>query len=223
MMLSYTHRFIFVHIYRTGGTSIFRALGKRFDVVEALHNTPVTEVAARLKSLGLNPEIINLHFHASAREIRATVGEAVFAKYFKFAFVRNPFEHVLSLYLYTLKHPQQVDHAAMSRHADFKAYVFNELPDEPRIPGPQSNLIADEDGKLLVDFVGRYENIEADFAKVCDRIGARDVSLVRSNVTEHGPWQSYYDRTTFERVRTRYQHDIAAFGYGDRAEDYGIS
>src|ERR1700741_2722892 len=113
MMLSYTHRFIFVHIYRTGGTSIFRALGKRFDVVEALHNTPVTEVAARLTDLGISPAVVNLPFHASAREIRATVGDALFAKYFKFAFVRNPFDHLLSLYLYTLKHPKQVGHAEM--------------------------------------------------------------------------------------------------------------
>jgi hypothetical protein len=48
------------------------------------------------------------------------------------------------------------------------------------------------------------------------------VSLARSNVTEHGPWQDNYDRAAFERVRTRYRHDIAAFGYADRAEDYGI-
>ena len=192
-------------------------------MVEALHNTPVTEVSARLTALGLNPEIINLHFHASAREIRATVGDAVFAKYFKFAFVRNPFDHLLSLYLYTCKHPKQVGHAAAIRHPDFKAYVRNEIPDEPQSPGPQSNLIADADGRLLVDFIGRYETLEADFAKVCERIGARDVSLVRSNVTEHGPWTSYYDRATFDRVRRRYQHDLAAFGYADRAEDYGIS
>jgi hypothetical protein len=203
MMLSYTHRFIFVHIYRTGGTSIFRALGKRFDVVEALHNTPVAEVSARLKSLGLNPEIINLQFHATAREIRATVGEAMFAKYFKFAFVRNPFDHLLSLFLYVRKYPEQAGHAEAMRHPDFRSYVRHEIPDAPLALGPQSNLIVDEDGKPLVDFVGRYENLEADFAKVCERIGARDVSLVRSNVTEHGPWQAYYDLATFERVRAR--------------------
>jgi hypothetical protein len=81
--------------------------------------------------------------------------------------------------------------------------------------------ITDDDGNIMVDFVGRYENLEEDWRKVRgvleERTGLtmkRDQPLVhkhRSNIGHGYRW--YYNDETKELVREHYKKDIEAFDY----------
>ncbi len=65
---------------------------------------------------------------------------------------------------------------------------------------------------MLVDFVGRFENLNADFETICARIGI-SASLPRINVSNVKPYQPYYNEETRELVRRTFDADIALFGY----------
>ena len=79
---------------------------------------------------------------------------------------------------------------------------------------PQIRLLVDQDGRLALDFVGRYEDLQASYDAVCDRIGLARSELPVKNRSDHRPYTDYYDDELRERVAEFYADDLAAFGYG---------
>lgn len=73
--------------------------------------------------------------------------------------------------------------------------------------------VSDADGKILVDFIGRVENLQADFDEVCDRIGIKRRQLPHVNRSAHKPYWEYYDETSRDVVAERFRRDIDYFGY----------
>ena len=69
-----------------------------------------------------------------------------------------------------------------------------------------------EDGELIVNFFGRFENLIRDFAEVCDRIGAAPV-LPHWGETKPVDYRAYYTPALRDLVAYRHRDDIAAFGY----------
>jgi len=66
--------------------------------------------------------------------------------------------------------------------------------------------------KLLVNFVGRFENLEKDFQTVCIKIGVT-ASLPKINVSSHESYQKYYNDETIEIVNDVFKQDVFTFGY----------
>ncbi|MEY2545907.1 MAG: hypothetical protein QOG48_1024 [Verrucomicrobiota bacterium] len=143
-----------------------------------------------------------------------------FANAFKFAFVRNPFDRLVSLYFHyqRLKWPDVPD--------DMTFEKFCEAVTQTRIDpvglyntkglnrcNPQVDWLCDRKGRLRVDYVGRFENLEHDFAKVCARIGIRKPEMPHKNKTEHAPYRDYYNAETRQMVGDFYRRDLEMFGY----------
>lgn len=222
MLLSLSPRFIFVHVIKTGGMAIERALARhnllgRFDLL----TTSQAEAARGLAELGVSPRLLDLDRHASARVIRATLGPALFDGCFRFAFVRNPWDLLVSLYHYNLQNAGAEGHAEAARYADFRGYALAAAA-RPGGLFAQLDMILGEDLRPIVNFVGRFERLQADFDFVCDRLGLARAVLERVNASRHRPWPAYYDRASFAAVAAAAAPEIKAFGYPDRPEAYGI-
>jgi hypothetical protein len=67
-------------------------------------------------------------------------------------------------------------------------------------------------GEVLVDFIGRYENLAADYAVVKERLSL-SADLPHTNRSSHGSYRDYYTDETRAIVADRYARDIAHFGY----------
>jgi hypothetical protein len=137
--------------------------------------------------------------------------QEMFDAYFKFSFVRNPWSRVISLYRYLNQDPG----------LSFKEFVLTVLKKQlwrkmyPFV-GPQSEFVCDRDGRMLVDFVGRFESLQADFNTVCERIKLPAISLPHVNkakVSAGNEYQDYYDSESKECVAELYRKDIESFGY----------
>lgn len=175
----------FVHINKTGGSSIESALGLPFR-------------------------------HCTARELRAELGERRWATRFSFAFVRNPWAKVASHYAYRVQTNQT---GLGDGHLPFNEWVrlaYGEHDpqyfDQPKMFMSQAEWICDESGEVMVDFVGRFERLEADFRVVCERIGrqAQLPHLKRSATTDFRAW---YEPDAAEIVAGRFAADLELFGY----------
>jgi hypothetical protein len=79
----------------------------------------------------------------------------------------------------------------------------------------QSDYVVDLHGKVLVDFVGRYESLEQDFTEACRRIGVAPPTLLhkRQATDRKKDYRSYYSDELAEMVAQRFEPDIRIFGY----------
>jgi len=144
-----------------------------------------------------------------------------FADYFKFSFVRNPWDRLVSTYFFLVKGGMNESDAKWSsnvlvQYPDFASFVHGWI-NKQNIKTwihfiPQHQFVCDDDGNILMDFLGRMENINVDFLYVAEKIGCTD-SLKKINTGDRKHYSLYYDAETREIVREVYKKDIDIFGY----------
>lgn len=146
--------------------------------------------------------------HATALEIRSALDSEIFASFFKFSFVRNPWDWQVSLYHYILDNPENCGHEETKKMGSFRNFVFS----REKLSFTQTSCLVDESGNLLVDFVGRFENLDEDFRSICHKVGI-SASLPHINKSKRTDYQDYYDAETRDLTARLYAVDIERFGY----------
>ncbi len=85
--------------------------------------------------------------------------------------------------------------------------------DQPRMFMPQRDWLVDERGEMLVDYVGRFETLQQDFASICQRMGVQ-ASLGHAKPSDRGSYRQYYSAASRQIVAEAFAADIEDFGYG---------
>jgi hypothetical protein len=136
--------------------------------------------------------------------------------YYKFAFVRNPWDWHVSMYHFILSEPTHTKHSLVKSFGNFKNYLeWVIATPHPFAKGAtkfQKDALTDGAGKLLVDFVGRYETLAQDFDRVCQTLNIT-THLPHVNKSAHQDYRDYYDARTRQMVADHFAEDIALFGY----------
>ncbi len=205
MIISYRHRFIFVHIYKTAGNSIRKALEPHAYKPGSLRPSNWSTWLTTPPRLILRQPPPK---HIGAADLRDLLPPGLFEDFFTFAFVRNPWSWQVSLYHYLLKHREEPGNAFVTDFRDFDEYIRWRADHAVC----QSTFLCDREGKVIVDFVGKVENIGEDFATICRRIGIR-TALGHFNRSDHGDYRTCYTPETRDLVGRIYEEDICRFGY----------
>ena len=206
MIVSHRHRFIFAAVPKTGTHSVRQALR------EQLGDEDVEQVGLFVDKRFPWADLAAIrHGHLSLQQVRPYLGEEAFGGYFKFAFVRNPFDRFVSYCAFMLRGGdvfQRQPREAM-RH-----FLFAEPPEQHILFQPQASLLVGEDGEtLLADTVGRVEEMQGSYDAICARIGLASRPLDRVNGSKHGDYRHYYDQALIDGVAVRYAQDLELFGY----------
>ena len=205
MIVSYRKKFLFVHIYKTAGTSITDSLARYcYRPGSTRPSNWMAFLSTDWKKIHRTP----IKKHATALEIRDALDRGIFDSFFKFSFVRNPWDWQVSLYHFILDRPHNPGHEATKAMGSFRNFVLSREGSE----FTQTSCLVDESGNLLVDFVGRFEKLEEDFQAVCHRIGI-SVGLPHINKMDRTDYRDYYDEETRELTARLYAEDIERFGY----------
>lgn len=215
-MICHKYKCIFVHIPKTAGQSIehvfLNLLGLSWEERE-----PLLLKFNYDKNLG-PPRLA----HLKAQEYLKYnyISQSMFDSYFKFSFVRNPWSRIVSFYNY-----RRYYQLFSFKHFVTKRLKNKILEKDYWFIGPQHEFIMNHNGDIIVDYIGRFENLKDDFNVICNALGlkdvklphvnkAREVSLIQKFVKKSKKhYSEYYDRETKEIVENAYKKDIQIFNY----------
>jgi len=155
--------------------------------------------------------------HAQARQARQSLPESTFTTFYKFAFVRNPWDWQLSMYHFILKTVDHVRHDEVKAMSGFEEYLeWVIATDNPFAMGAtklQTTMLMDEEGHWLVDYVGRYENLVQDFAEVTQYLGINAPLPFINQSRVFSSVRSEYTPYARDLVATHFQADTEVLGY----------
>jgi hypothetical protein len=190
------HKCIFVHIPKTAGISITKSL---------------------FGNLGAG--------HMTIKKYQIIFNNIEFNSYFKFTFVRNPWDRLVSAYNFLKKggfdnYDKFWAQKNLSNYMDFDSFVKNGLRRKSvqswKHFVPQYKFICSEDGMPMVDFIGYFENLDNDFSYVQKKLGISSNSKLlhlNKSMKRNDEYKEYYTEETKKIVEYVYHKDIQLLGY----------
>lgn len=182
---------IFIHVTKTAGTSVSRSL------------------------FGYLP------YHHTALDYRVIYGKKTFNQYFKFAFVRNPWDRLHSSYRYLKAGGwNENDRAWAEKHIsqfeNFEIFVKNWLTEkniEKHVHfWPQKRFLCDRSSTILVDHLAYFETINDDYETIRRKLSTGS-PIAHHNANPGSSYRDAYNDETQAIVADIYADDIRLFGY----------
>ena len=188
----------FVHIPKTGGSTVARIL-KRDHLLDLGQDKASRKfdsgdtIFAAIEALGEDAD-----------------------KYYKFGFVRNPWDRVVSAYHYVVQRRPEI--ASVNSHASFSDFVsaFRSDPKlylDIRYFRPQCRYLCDEQGNSPADFIGRFERYDEDLRKVLGHLKLERSLIRQRKRSDRSDYRDYYDNESRAAIGELYARDIEIFGY----------
>jgi hypothetical protein len=196
--------FIFIHIPKTAGTTIYNSLG------------------------------MEKSYHKSLEYYKNNIDSDVFMRLKKFAFVRDPLSRFVSLYNYARLevsyfhnniNPEQsrygihkdyelLKNASLAECAKYlvEGKLMHNAPETMWLP--QTRWLETNKGLEDVDEIGRFETLQQDFSRICQHLGLGQLgerSLGALNASANKP--NVVDVAVKDIVRDYYYEDYKNFGY----------
>lgn len=188
MLFNLKHKFVYVHLPKTGGTSVRKALESKSETESFM---------SRDKK------------HMSARQIRDYLGTETYSSLTSFAHVRNPWDLEVSTYHYVLQNEGHYLHSIFKKLGSFDNYISWRCR---HAPFQQTDTLSDESGNLIVDHIHKFENLAESFAEIMKKFQI-EADLPKLNSSKHRDYQSYYNEKTRRLVAQAFDKDIELFGY----------
>lgn len=204
MIISFARKFIFAAIPKTGTHAVRQALRAN------LAPEDIEQVGLFVERKFPIPELAALgHGHLTLQEVRPHLPPEQFDSFFKFAFVRNPFDRFISYCAFMTRVRGELE---TKPHQVMRFYI-----DKPQwqhvLFQPQHHFVCDAAGSLLTDYIGRVEEMQQSYDHIADRIGVPTAKLQKINATKRRDYRSYYTPELVDEVAKLYARDLELFGY----------
>ena len=197
MIISDQPSFIFVAVPKTGSCSVEAALA------------PLANAKRQRE----------FNKHATSMRLERELPPEIWRRAHKFAFVREPYAWMHSWYRFrqrdALKDP---GHAFNKRYTgDISFNEFVQTFSSKELMLKQSDFICRHSGEMLVDYVGRYETLQADFDHVCVQLGIASQQLPRVNVSKPTvDTGELLEASSIKIINDYFSQDFEMFGYDKR-------
>ena len=223
MIISHKHKFIFLKTRKTAGTSIEISLSRycgKNDIITPItpedekirekHNVyPQNYLDNKIRFLSNIPYLkkFSMKFwnHITADQVKERIDEDIWNSYFKFCFDRNPWDKTISMYFWDKNSLGDIsfdEYLKTKNGREFRNYNFP---------------IYTHNDKVVVDFIGKFENLKDDLEKICKKVGIKfDGWLPKakgSYRTEKKHYSHYYNDETSELIKNHFKKEIELLGY----------
>lgn len=224
MILSHKHKFIFICNGKTGTTSIESKIGHLDESVHMNSSTGGLWVGK----------------HMPPAVVRALLPKEVWDSYYKFVFVRHPFDWFVSQYRWNFKPPRfpfqhiwseplrapnYIKHFLFERriasrsmfHLDDVEMLAQKLTSYKGYPHTETryqySYVSGIEGEVIVDKIGKFETLEQDLQEIDSRIGNVIGKLPHLNQTKHKHYLDHLSPEAMEAIREIWKIDFEKLGY----------
>lgn len=190
-MILPTHKALYVRVMKTASTSLLKTL--RHNAV------PIKRLVTRKHVPKTELNDLN---HPWMKHIRLAAGEEIYESYFKFAFVRNPWDYTVSRWKMAQAYPK-----TSAYKIPFNEWVCS-WGDTTGLP-VMSEIVNG------CDWVGKFENIQTDFEILCDKLNIPSCELFMTNRSGRRKYHytDYYEPKSIDIVGTHFAADIEQYSY----------
>lgn len=212
MILSPGRKFVFIHIPKTGGTSLALALEARAMKDDMMLGDTPKALKRRRKLAGRRTHG-RLWKHSTLADIEGLLPDRELDQMFAFTLVRNPWDRAVSYY-HWLK-AQQFDHpaVALAQRLTFCDFICAEETQASFRANPASRYMRRSDGRVQCHAFLRLEHFASDAAPLFDHLGFH-FELPHSNQSRRDrDWRSYYDAQSHDAICNSCAEDISQFEY----------
>ena len=211
MIISHKHKYIFFKTRKTAGTSLQIALSEFCgddDIITGSHKFYGEETEKHFSGINMD-KFWTDHPHPTLKETKMFLGEDIWNSYFKFAFVRNPYEIAVSRYYWERRGKLKIDDCSID---NFRMWVKNELVNKSfDLMYP---YIVDN-GLIDLDFIGRYETLQDDVDYLSKIINLPEIKLGqnKSGYRDKLHYSKHYDEESKNMVSNFFEKDLNMFNY----------
>lgn len=213
-MLSVKHRFLFIHVPKTGGNSVQSVL-KKYSEDQIVTPNPWQDGHERFEVA--NPEY-PFTKHSPLWEYRRHLPGDLYSQLFRFAALRNPWAMMISWYFSPHRRVGQWNRDGfirlLGRVKRHRWYLRESVPPVLRTPAdkdpisPLRHPTLDLPQHWNVDYLMRQETLQEDFDQVCRMIGIAEERLPVRNRSQRDDFRRYYDDELVEMVANKFADEI---------------
>lgn len=225
--INHDKKAIFFHIGKTAGIFIRNSLSEYYNFNLYLLKRPdhieYCNTDMRLNNnltFCTNKGIVQYYKTSDYLTDFMDMNDSKWEEYFKFCFVRNPYDRAVSGWNYLME--------TEKLNIDFDKYLkMKNIVSENEywhVFLSQYETILDSNGKVFVDFVGKFENLEEDFQKILKKCGFDKITHKNKFVNRRNKdnYKKYYTQEALDIINKIYEKDFEFFCYKkfDLLEDF---
>lgn len=203
--------YLFIHIPKTGGTSLARKLGHFREIRPGVHDhrtiVEMQEITKWQVEPGARGPTLRERFDRRAQ----VVAPPTFAASFKFTIVRNSWSRVHSWYRNVARDPGHRAKLGAADDLPFSEFVEHHLGES----GARTQLhwLRDRTGEIPLDFIGRFEHYDRDVAYILEQLGLDGGPVPHLMAGDTAPYTDAYDKRSRQLVADFYAEEIDHFGF----------
>jgi len=208
---------IFIHVHKTGGTYVSYMLHKYYGFKNYYLRRPDHDIFCfnkekKTKYLNYENRIHGvLTYYKTSQYINKKMNMTPhkWDDYYKFCFIRNPYDKIISAWNHVdrFKIPFK-NYLNLTKKCNDVEYMHVFLP--------QVRNIINEKGKININYIGKFENLEEDFQTILKNIGIQNIThdvQKKMNKRQHEEFYKYYDQETLNKVNILLKEDFNNLDY----------